>query len=63
MKNHSTLEWTRNYPKDKDLEWIDATDIKDKKTVPQPPFTFEDAKYNLKNMNEHSKSQAEGLNV
>ncbi len=63
MKNHSTMKWTRNYPKDKDLEWIDATDSKDKKTVPQPPFTFEDAKYNLKNMNEHSVSQAKGLPV
>ena len=58
MKNHSTLEWTRNYPKDKDLEWIDATDRKDKKTVPQPPFTFEDAKYNLKNIEAHGQSRA-----
>ena len=58
MKNHSTLEWTRNYPKDKDLEWIDATDRKDKKTVPQPPFTFEDAKYNLKNIEAYGQSRA-----
>ena len=58
MKNDSTMEWTRNYPKDKDLEWIDATDRKNKKTVPQPPFTFEDAKYNLKNIEAHGQSRA-----
>jgi len=63
MKKHSTMEWTRNYPKDKDLEWIDATDRKNIKPVPQPAFTFANAKYNLKNMNEHTASEAKGLPV
>jgi len=63
MLKDSSMPWSKKYPKDKDLEWVDATDSKDKKTIPQPPFTFEDAKYNLKNMNEHSQSQAKGLDV
>jgi hypothetical protein len=49
----STLQWSRDYPKDKDLEWRDSTDAKNKVLVPKPPFTFEDAKYNLKNINSH----------
>jgi hypothetical protein len=53
MKNKSTLKWGRGYPKDKDLEWIDVTDRKNKFTIPKPAFTFEDAIYNLKNMNAH----------
>lgn len=56
MKNESTLDWTFNYPKDKDLEWQDVTaGGGKKKTIPQPDFTFEAAKYNLKNINGHKK--------
>ena len=53
MKNGSTLEWTRNYPKDKDLKWVDVTDVKNKEIIDKPPFTFETAKYNLKNIESH----------
>jgi hypothetical protein len=47
MLKDSSMIWTRNYPKDKDLEWKDITDRKNVKTVSQPPFTFENAKYNV----------------
>ena len=57
MKNGSTLEWGRNYPKDKDLKWVDVTDVKNKEIIDKPPFTFETAKYNLKNINSHLKGQ------
>ena len=53
MKNNSTLNWSLNYPKDKDLEWMDITDKKEKRYIDKPAFTFEDAKYNLKNINAH----------
>jgi hypothetical protein len=53
IKNGSTLNWTTKYPKDIDLEWRDATDAKNKVYISQPPFTFVDAKYNLKNINSH----------
>lgn len=56
MLKNSSMEWTKNYPKEKDLEWRDVTDRKNKKTIPQPAFTFENAKYNLKNINAHKKS-------
>ena len=47
MLKDSSMNWTRDYPKDKDLEWKDITDRSNVKIVPQPPFTFEDAKYNV----------------
>ena len=53
MKNGSALKWTKEYPKDKDLEWLDVTDKKDRKLISRPPFTFETAKYNLKNIKSH----------
>ena len=56
MLKNSSMEWTKNYPKEKDLEWRDVTDRKNKKTISQPAFTFENAKYNLKNINAHKKS-------
>lgn len=56
MLKNSSMEWTKNYPKVKDLEWRDVTDRKNKKTISQPAFTFENAKYNLKNINAHKKS-------
>jgi len=48
MKNGSTLEWGKNYPKEKDLKWVDVTDMKNKSEIDRPAFTFEDAKYNQK---------------
>ena len=54
MLKNSTMDWTKNYPKEKDLEWIDVTDKKNKKSIPQPPFTFEKADYNLKNIQGHT---------
>mgnify|MGYP000285893225 CR=1 FL=1 len=55
MEKESTLDWTKNYPKDKDLKWIDDTDRKNKIYVDKPAFTFQDAKYNLKNINAHKE--------
>ena len=56
MLKDSAMDWTKNYPKENDLEWVDVTDKKNKKVIPQPSFTFENAKYNLKNINAHRKS-------
>ena len=55
MKNNSTLNWTLDYPKDKDLCWKDSTDSKNQIDIEQPAFTFETAKYNLKNIESHKK--------
>lgn len=55
MKNGSTMNWTFDYPKDGDLQWFDATERK-KVEIPQPAFTYEDAKYNSKNINSHKSS-------
>ena len=45
MKNFSTVEWTKNYPKDSDLKWFDKT-VNPKIQIPKPAFTYEDMKYN-----------------
>lgn len=55
MREGSTLEWSKEYPKDKDLKWRDATE-KGKPFIEQPDFTFQDARYNQKNINAHKKS-------
>ena len=47
MKNGSTLIWNQNnYPKDKDLVWMDTTDKKNKTKIDRPSFSFDEAKYN-----------------
>ena len=57
--DNSTIDWIEKFWKDKDLYWIDATDRKNcKKTFDPPLFTFEDAKYNLKNIEAHGQSRA-----
>lgn len=61
MKENSTLNWTLNYPKEKDLEWRDSTDSKNKFLVEQPDFSFKEAIYNLKNIEEHKKSNQSTL--
>ena len=61
MKSKSSLNWTLNYPKDKDLEWYDVTDTSDKQKIQQPAFTFETAKYNIKNIEAHKKDMSSTL--
>ena len=56
MLRESSIPWSKNYPKKESLEWLDVTDKKNKMPVTQPPFTFTDAKYNLKNMEAHKKN-------
>lgn len=53
-QNYSKLDWSLNYPKNEDLEWMDVTDSKNKKVINKPAFTYEDAKYNVKNINQVS---------
>ena len=38
MLKNSSMEWTKNYPKEKDLEWRDVTDRKNKKTISGIPL-------------------------
>ena len=52
MLKHSSMNWSRDYPKDKDLEWKDITDSKNRKIIKKPKFTYEDAKYNVKSANQ-----------
>ena len=33
MKNESSLNWSLEYPKDDDLQWVDITDSKNKKII------------------------------
>ena len=54
MRDNSTLSWSKDYPKDKDLQWKDATSTP-KVFIKQPDFTFEQSKYNDKNINAHKK--------
>ena len=61
MKENSTLNWTLNYPKEKDLEWRDSTDGNNKFKVEQPSFSFKDAIYNLKNIEGHKKTNHSSL--
>ncbi len=58
MLKKSTMVWDKNYPKDKDLKWLDVTDMKNKISVPQPPFTFQEANYNLKNIKRHNPAES-----
>jgi len=46
MKNGSTLNWNIDYPKDKDLVWIDTTDKKNKTKIRKPSFSFDEIKHN-----------------
>tara|TARA_Y100000590_G_scaffold182313_1_gene207820 strand:- start:1520 stop:2395 length:876 start_codon:yes stop_codon:yes gene_type:complete len=48
MLKDSSMNWTREYPKDKDLEWKDITDKKNTKIIGKPAFTYDYAKYNAK---------------
>ena len=41
MMKQSSMNWDKNYPKSKDLEWFDITDKKNKKSVPQPDFKMD----------------------
>ena len=50
----SSLNWTKEYPKDKDLQWFDKT-TRPKTEIEKPPFTFEDMKYNAKNVGNVNK--------
>ena len=52
MLKHSSMNLSRDYPKDKDLEWKDITDSKNRKIIKKPKFTYEDAKYNVKSANQ-----------
>jgi len=45
MLRESTMEWTRNYPKEHNLIWYDKT-VKPKQQIEQPSFTYQDMKYN-----------------
>lgn len=58
MLKTSNLDWNRDYPKDKDLEWWDVTVRSEKKKIEQPAFTFEDIKYNKKNVCAHQTGRA-----
>ena len=49
MKNNSTIEWIRDYPKDVDLQWRDITDSKNILSIIKPDFDFTDMKHNQKN--------------
>jgi hypothetical protein len=58
MLKDSTLEWRQSdYPKDKDLRWWDITDRKEKREIPQPAFTYENAKYNKRNIDQYKSEQ------
>ena len=41
MMKQSSMNWDKSYPKSKDLEWVDVTDKKNKKSVPQPDFKMD----------------------
>lgn len=53
MKKQSTLDWTKDYPKEKDLEWYDATDNRNRVKIEQPNFVFDEIEYNKANVNRH----------
>jgi hypothetical protein len=53
MKNSSTVQWTKNYPKDSDLKWFDKT-VNPKIQISKPAFTYEDMKYNPQFRNANS---------
>jgi hypothetical protein len=48
MLKESSMDWDKNYPKEINLEWVDVTDRKNKKSVPQPKFDLDiqNIKYN-----------------
>jgi hypothetical protein len=58
LMKHSSMDWNKNYPKEINLEWVDVTDRKNKKTVPQPKFDLDiqNIKYNKKNVNIHQSA-------
>ena len=59
MLKNSTLDWRQtDYPKDKDLMWWDITGgASEKLLIEQPAFTYENAVYNRKNINQNKSDQ------
>jgi len=57
MLKKSSLFWSKQYPKEDSLEWIDVTDKKNKIKISKPAFTFKKAKYNLKNIEAHKNTK------
>ena len=51
LTNNSTMNWSRNYPKDDSLKWFDAT-VAPKKEIEQPKFVLDldNMIYNRKNV-------------
>ena len=58
MLKESSMDWDKNYPKEINLEWVDVTDRKNKKSVPQPKFDLDmsNIEYNKKNVNAHQSA-------
>ena len=59
MLKDSTLEWRQHdYPKDKDLGWWDITEGgRNRVEIEQPAFTYENAKYNKRNIDQYKSDQ------
>lgn len=45
MENESSLNWSKNYPKEINLKWYDKT-VNPKIEIERPAFTYEEMKYN-----------------
>lgn len=60
LKTSSTIEWSLDYPKENSLKWYDKTK-RPKFEIPKPPFTFEDVKYNRKNVGKDFGVDKSGL--
>ena len=58
MLKESSMDRNKNYPKEINLEWVDVTDRKNKKSVPQPKFDLDmsNIEYNKKNVNAHQSA-------
>ena len=46
IKNNSTHDWNKNYPKEADLVWIDITDTNNNTKIDKPHFSFENTIHN-----------------
>lgn len=60
MSRESNMKWTLNHPKEKDLIWYDMTE-RPKFQIEAPHFTYDNMKYNLKNIEKNTFSTLENF--
>lgn len=58
MNKESTVNWTKNYPKEKDIKFWKMMGKGDYQESPQPQFSYDDVVFNKKNLEKHNRNDS-----